>query len=235
MEWLALDLDAVCDEAADFALLDDGERARAARFVLRRDAARYIAGHAAVRRALGAIADVDPAAWRWTTGPQGKPQLQPPGTGEAMPTAPAPHFNLSHSGAQGLLAWSWTQELGVDLEVHRPLPDLEALARSCFTPEERAAVAACPPAQREAAFFAVWTRKEAVLKALGWGLQLEPSALHVGMAAGPADVHCRPPMHLGLPPMLHRVTVQAVEVAPGATAHLAWLPGVASAAQEARA
>src|SRR6185437_10477611 len=45
--------------------------------------------------------------------------------------------------------------------------DLSALARVAMTPREHAEWTALAPEARRAAFFAIWTRKEAVLKATG--------------------------------------------------------------------
>src|SRR3546814_6085223 len=50
--------------------------------------------------------------------------------------------------------------------------DLAAIARRFFAPAEAAALAGFPPPLHAEAFFAIWTRKEALLKAFGGGLSL---------------------------------------------------------------
>jgi 4'-phosphopantetheinyl transferase len=61
----------------------------------------------------------------------------------------------------------------VDVEWIDPRRDLGALLPA-FTPDERGALERIPDAERRAALFAAWTRKEARLKAtgrgIGWGL-----------------------------------------------------------------
>jgi 4'-phosphopantetheinyl transferase len=101
----------------------------------------------------------DPGALEFRTGDHGKPYL--PG---------GPAFNVSHSGEWWLLGWAEGGRVGVDVEVARQLDDLEAVARRSFHPEEFARVMARTGSERSAAFFRVWSRKEAFIKAVGLGL-----------------------------------------------------------------
>lgn len=146
-------------------LLDAGERARAARFVRPADRDRYAASHAALRLIFGRALGRDPAGLRFAAGPAGKPDLAGPGRAEIA-------FNLSHSGAHALVGIARGAPVGVDVEVHRPLPDALRIARAHFAPDEAAALGALPAGAVEPAFFGLWTRKEAVAKALGAGLSL---------------------------------------------------------------
>jgi len=110
-------------------------------------------------------------------------------------------FNLSHAGTDVLLAFARGQSLGVDLErVDRRLAT-GPLARRFFAADEAAALARVPAHLQQMSFMELWTRKEAVLKALGQGLAfgLHRLAFEVGddgeigglrtiaEAAGPAD------------------------------------------------
>ncbi|MET7762967.1 4'-phosphopantetheinyl transferase superfamily protein [Streptomyces sp. NPDC005393] len=61
-------------------------------------------------------------------------------------------------------------ELGVDVEVVRPLPAL-GLARRYLAAAEARWLAGLGPVERETAFMWLWTQKEAVGKALGLGLR----------------------------------------------------------------
>ena len=75
--------------------------------------------------------------------------------------------------------------VGVDVEgVPDPGTVIEVAAQ--LHPRERAELAALPTADRPAAFARCWTRKEALLKATGVGLNEELSLTYVGAGAQPA-------------------------------------------------
>jgi 4'-phosphopantetheinyl transferase len=152
----------------DQAALSDEEQARAARFLLERDRRRFVASHAALRRILTRY--LGPVAPRFADGPHGKPFLD----GAAL------RFNLSHSGELALVAVADGREVGVDVEAVREL-DLAGMARVSFSPRERAALFALPPDERLPAFFRCWTRKEAHLKATGFGLALPLDGFDVSL------------------------------------------------------
>lgn len=156
------------------ALLSPEERARADRFAFAQDRQRYIAAHAALRRIVGERVGVRGDQLRFVAGPFGKPALVGPGAGL--------HFNLSHSGGIALVALCAAGEIGVDVEVPRRLLDAQALAAAHFTDDEARALAALPADARAQAFLMCWTRKEACLKALGVGLQLDARSFEVGLA-----------------------------------------------------
>ncbi|RYF66751.1 MAG: 4'-phosphopantetheinyl transferase superfamily protein, partial [Comamonadaceae bacterium] len=112
------------------------------------------------------------------------------------------HFNLSHSQGVGLIALSAEAEVGVDVELVRPMGDVTALADNYFDGAEQSALAAIGPGPaRDLAFFRCWTRKEACLKAAGIGLGLDTRSFHVGVEPAPCDVTLRlddGPMHMTL-------------------------------------
>ncbi|MCS6913640.1 MAG: 4'-phosphopantetheinyl transferase superfamily protein [Myxococcales bacterium] len=150
------------------AVLSADERARREALALPRLRRRFTAARAFLRCVLGAHLGLPPAELRFSYGRYGKPAL--PG---------GPPFNLTHAEDLALLAVGTRAEVGLDLELLRPLPDLTGLAALCFCPAEQAALARTPPAEQTALFYRIWTRKEAALKALGTGLSLEPTAVEV--------------------------------------------------------
>lgn len=143
------------------AWLSPDERARAARFHFDRDAGRFVLARSILRLLLARYLDSDPAAVAIEYGEHGKPRLA---------AGAGPAFNVSHTGGIALLAFTPNVAIGVDIERVQQPPDLADVMRSHFAPQERAAIEAVPAAERLAAFYRCWTRKEAVLKALGWGL-----------------------------------------------------------------
>jgi 4'-phosphopantetheinyl transferase len=156
-------------------VLNARESQRAAAFASATDRRRYVAAHAFMRGVLAHYTGMDERALCFTEGPSGKPALVPTHADRAV------HFNLSHSGELALCGVAREQRLGVDVEVVRSLDDLQALLRSSFSTDERRQFDALEPALRHEAFFAAWTRKEAVIKALGTGLSTEPARIEVSI------------------------------------------------------
>lgn len=75
--------------------------------------------------------------------------------------------SLSHSGGWAAVAHAPAgYRVGVDIEKSRPR-DVLALARFAFDPQETAALAQLAETPRERMFYALWTMKEAMAKALG--------------------------------------------------------------------
>jgi 4'-phosphopantetheinyl transferase len=173
-----VDLDQWADATAAGAdELPPAERERARRFVFETHRRRYVAGRWWLRGVLGSYLDRAPRDIGFLTGVHGKPRLQPAADNHGL------CFNLAHCGAAALLAVTVHCDVGVDLE--QPLPDeaWPAVARRCLCAEELAALETFPPGARSLAFAQTWTRKEAVGKALGFGLSPEIISRAVGPAA----------------------------------------------------
>jgi 4'-phosphopantetheinyl transferase len=94
----------------------------------------------------------------------------------------APRFNLSHSHAIAALAVTQAHEIGVDVEQLRPLK--EDIAGRFFSTRENALLRALPQREQLGAFFRCWTRKEAIVKAIGEGLSHPLASFDVSLAAG---------------------------------------------------
>jgi len=160
------------------AMLASDEIERADRFRFDRHRRAYVLGRAALRALLGGYVGLDPAAVAFTYGPQGKPALA-----DAKCSV---RFNASNSGRLAAFAFMDACEIGVDVEQHRALHDLEAIARRFFSPDEAAELLALPAADHDGAFFNCWTRKEAYIKALGGGLSIPLDSFRVTLGPGDA-------------------------------------------------
>lgn len=150
-------------------------------------------GETPLRRLLSAYLGKPAEALPIERGLHGKPAL----------AAPTPlHFNLSHSRDLTVIALSACYEPGIDIEFPGRRRPVQALARRYFAAGEAEALAALAPEQAAMAFLALWSCKEAVLKALGRGIAFglhrlefaldddgDPDALlHIAPEAGtPAD------------------------------------------------
>jgi 4'-phosphopantetheinyl transferase len=163
------------------AQLSEGEIARAdrLRFEPRRSEATVSRG--TLRELLGGYLGRAPSDVHFRYGPQAKPALREAEAGL--------HFNVAHSDEVLLIAVTRLGPVGIDVEKVRPDVAFEEMARRYFSESERAALAAAPDAERPAAFFRGWTRKEAFLKALGTGFAFQVTEFSVGLdAGGPASL-----------------------------------------------
>jgi 4'-phosphopantetheinyl transferase len=160
----ALDISGVTPEQwlALAAMLDDEERARAARFAFEEDRQSYIAAHALLRSELSRRADRAPGDWRFAATKLGKPFL-----------VDAPRdlrFSMTHTRGMVAVAIADGVEVGVDVESVDRRAESMKLAERFFAPEEAALLRAVEGEARRDLFFAIWTLKEAVVKATGQGL-----------------------------------------------------------------
>ena len=152
--------------------LSDDELARAARFRWDLERARFMVGRAALRCALADRLGCSPAAIRLSYGTNGKPMLEG-GRGHV-------EFNLAHSGGDAVIALADRAAIGVDIELLRPIADVESLARLVFSDVERGELELAP--DRVSAFLNGWTRKEAYVKALGLGLSAPLTEITVSLS-----------------------------------------------------
>jgi 4'-phosphopantetheinyl transferase len=124
------------------------------------DAPRQAAESAPLRQLLSRYLDKPAERIRIVRDAYGKPHLADSDL----------EFNLSHCEASALVAVSAGVPLGIDLEQQRRDRPVLALAQRFFAGAEAAALEALPERLRQRAFLALWSCKEAVLKALGRGL-----------------------------------------------------------------
>ena len=189
-----IDLDAALTHGTA-AVLSTEEQSRAGRFVLDRNRRHFVAAHVALRQILAAHTGTDAGNLKFHVGSFGKPTLVRP---EGV------HFNLSHSQGTSLVVIGASCQLGVDIELVRPLRDALMLAEDHFTEAECKALRAVSVRARDKAFLTCWTRKEACLKALGVGLQLPARSFEVGVIADARTVDIPTPhgmAHLALGPV----------------------------------
>ncbi len=173
-------IDLSAPAAASARCLDEREVERARRFVHADDARRYQRAHVALRAIVGAYLGCEPAQVGFVDEEHGKPRLVAPRAGL--------HVNLSHSKDLALLALGAAAELGVDVEaVRADLPGAD-LAAAVLDAHELDQLAGVPQGAQAEPFVTCWTRKEACMKAVGLGLNLEPRTLHAGLDPRPMRV-----------------------------------------------
>ena len=101
--------------------------------------------------------------------------LEPPRGSAAVE---AIEFSVTHGGDLLVLAFAGSAPVGVDVEPIGALGDVDAeLLDFTLTATERLRLLEVPVPQRRRIFLHHWTGKEAILKALGTGLDVEPQAV----------------------------------------------------------
>ena len=145
-------------------LLSSEERERFDWFGFSEDRRDFAASHALLRVALSAKTNLAPERFRFGATPWGKPFLI-----SSRGRDPAPSFSLAH--ARGLVACAIGDgPLGIDVEVIDPAVDALHLAERFFSTAETAALRECSADVRAGRFCELWTLKESLGKALGFGL-----------------------------------------------------------------
>lgn len=160
----AWDLDTPPPHKLDWEVLSEEETLRAQRFVFPRDRDRYVRAHSVMRRFLGHYSGMLPTQVSFSSNAYGKPQI------ENSPSKERIQFNLTHSAGIAVLAVAASYELGVDLEIVRPI-DAE-IAEHHFSSKELHTLRGLSSGEWLQGFFRCWTSKEALLKGEGLGLNL---------------------------------------------------------------
>ncbi len=150
----------------DLSVVSPEERERGARMGDEPQRTRYLVGRAILRQLLSRVLEQEPSDVRFEPNTFGKPLL-----GEEWIALPAyARFNISHRNQVYLLAITGRGEIGVDVELVRPLANVERLATDHFTPAHARAVLESTPERKLMEFYRLWTLEEAIAKAGGQGV-----------------------------------------------------------------
>jgi len=181
------------------AILSPDEYERMNRFRFAQDRRRYLTCYANLRLILSAYTGLPQEKISFLFSTFGKPSLH---------AHPDLHFNLSHSHGVGLLAVTRVAEIGADVECVRPIEP--EVAEAHFSPRELSDLNSLTEQHWLTGFFNCWTRKEAILKAEGCGLNLPLDSFDVSLLPGqPATL--RAVQH---PAKIRRWTLEHLEPAP---------------------
>ncbi len=154
--------------------LSPQEWQRAESFHFDVDRFRFIAGRGALRTILSRYLNEDPAAIEFEYESRGKLRL-----GGLFAECDL-QFNLAHCEDLAVLAVARGRLVGVDLEREREIADMEQVVAMICSPRQIAEFRGLRNEERTVAFYRIWTRKEAWLKATGNGIttsleEIEPS------------------------------------------------------------
>jgi len=203
------------DEA--MGVLSIHERERSHRFRQPRHRDEYVLAHAIWRLVLAEVLELSPKDVPLASTSHGQPCL--PGTGHAT--------SLSHSGGQIAIAVARAECIGIDIERSPPRMGMQDLLKVVCTGEEAEVLQSLPTHLRDDAMLALWTRKEALLKAFGVGLLVQPSSIgaNAGVSISPPAIAAESPACIVHELALPEDWVGAL-AAPQAITHLRvhWLP-----------
>jgi 4'-phosphopantetheinyl transferase len=182
-------------------LLDETERARLDAYARADDQQRFIVGCATAKLAIGRYLNIPAARIEFARTcsscgqPHGKPRLRVPADAQL-------ELSISHAGDFVAVALTRQAPVGIDVErLDRSLP-IGELAPTVLANTEICALSAISEKEQSRSFLIWWTRKEAVVKAIGEGFQMPPSEVVVSRPEEPPRLlawpHHIPPDRIAL-------------------------------------
>ena len=139
--------------------ISEKEKNRADKFMFDSDRATYITCHAVLRLILSSRTRIGLKDISISHGLYDKPYLEGNGI----------QFNITHARDSFAIAISGKYEVGIDIELVSRKIDFESIVRRFFSEKERSFIFS-PEGEPAERFYLLWTRKEALLKALGTGI-----------------------------------------------------------------
>jgi 4'-phosphopantetheinyl transferase len=146
---------------------------RADRYVFEPDRRRSIVARGLLRLQLGWYLGIDPKKVPLSSGAFGKPGVSAP-----------IEFNVTHSHDYVAFAFATGSRVGIDVQKIDHDRDVIDLSKRCLTAVEFDQLSRLPQKERAAAFYLLWSRKEAFLKGTGFGLTRSMQDVEVSMCRG---------------------------------------------------
>ena len=163
-------------------LLSVDEKVRAAQFKFEIHRQRFTVARALLRTVLSHYRQIAPEALEFDYGHRGKPFLR--NNLENL------QFNLSHSDDMAVIGVIRNTDIGVDIE--KIEPDLkEDVAKKFFSAQEYSVLMSLPVDKQIEGFYQIWSKKEALIKALGEGLYapLDKFSVHPFVATEQIEIN----------------------------------------------
>lgn len=162
-------------------LLNRDELDRAERFHFPIHQERFTITRGLLRKTLSLYTGISPETLIFHYGEHGKPFLANNDTDL--------RFNVSHSHDMAVFAFTVHKEIGVDVE-KTEASFKESVAKRFFSPDEYTELMQLPETERVVAFYKIWSRKEALIKALGKGLYTPLDSFTVSSQKDSQSVLC---------------------------------------------
>lgn len=171
--WLIFPSQVIRDIDKKLDLLSCSESGKAAGFYFEKDRNLYKTAHISLRLILGLYTEIPPAEIKFVYAENGKP-LQ-----EETQNHRNIAFNLSHTFDLAAVGVTTFPQIGIDVEFTGGKEIVRDLAAQISTDEEMKFYENQPVHLQRETFYKLWTRKEALLKACGTGLSIEPNRIYV--------------------------------------------------------
>jgi len=152
------------DVARHLTVLEGTEQRRAERFRHEAGRSSYVVARSALRVLLGRYLGMNAALVPLHRTSSGKLRLGPVLDASLR-------FSVAHSGGVALLSFAHV-EVGVDVERMRPVSRADRIIARVFSTATRVRLGSVPEADRQSAFFAAWTQREALVKAVGGAMMV---------------------------------------------------------------
>src|SRR3990167_2232998 len=144
-----------------YQLLTPEEQTRANKFKFDKDRQQCIIARAYLRIILSHYVAIPATKFRFTAAQQGKLYLE---------NFPDLQFNVTHSNNIILYAVTYQESIGIDVEDETRVVEYYDLAKRFFAAHEAKALQTLTEDVLRQAFYKIWTKKEAFIKAVGEGL-----------------------------------------------------------------
>jgi 4'-phosphopantetheinyl transferase len=151
--------------------LSEKEKRRAEKFSYDIDSFIFTVRHNLLPIILGHYLNCHPAEIKFKNNRFQKPHIDYPIT--------SIQFNISASSNRFVAAFTQHHTIGIDVEQIRQIKTINQLIADYFTINEANWVYNHPESMQERAFFSIWTKKEALVKAIGQGLSIRPNMFDV--------------------------------------------------------
>ena len=176
---IAFEIDPIKESWTDYVTaLPKNELDRAGEFHYLEDKLRFTKCRSVLRNTLSKWLNNNPEEIEITFGKNGKPYLK---------QTHGIEFSISHTKDFGGIAFSRHYEIGIDVENINRDTNIIQVAEKVFTDEERVMLHAEGDPIKRKIFFRLWTAKEALLKATGLGLSLDPKKINLNLPAKNED------------------------------------------------
>lgn len=159
------------NSAIEFLSMDEVERAN--RFYFENDRSQFIVRRSILKQIIAKYLEIDPKNLLFGYNLFGKPHLINDSLKHSL------KFNMSYSNNMALYAISYEIEVGIDIEFIQKDIEFQQIIDRFFSPNEIEYLRNINIDKRKEEFFKIWTRKEAVLKALGKGVSIPLQMVNV--------------------------------------------------------